>query len=122
MLLGLYIIVDDEFDAPVYADRAADEQDETAWSLACECVNDALEGEGPARGVREHQEIVFAWRTQRKVGVSLISFASGIKGRELAEYLRMIYARYADEVEDLRDPDRNGIEDVIVDVIPPWDD
>lgn len=121
MLLGLYIIVDDDFDVPVFADPASEDIDESAWTVACECVNDALDGDGPVRGAQESGEVVLAWLTKRKVGLSFLGFASDVSSSDLSEYLKMVSTRYEDEVEDLREPDRAGVADVIVDVIPPWD-
>lgn len=121
MLLGLYIFVDDDFDTPIHAEGSPDEIEEAAWSTACECVSDALDGEGPARGAQEAGELVLAWRTQRKVGLSFVGFATNVSTADLNEYLRKVQRRYEDEVENLREPDRAGVADVIVDVIPPWD-
>lgn len=121
MLLGLYIFVDDDFHAPIHADPTPDEIDETAWSTGCESVNDALEGEGPNRGSQEVGRVVVAWRLLPRVGLSFVAFGQDLSGSDLAEYLRLVSTRYEDEVEDLRDPDRAGVADVIVDVIPPWE-
>ena len=51
MLVGLYILVEDDFDRPVYADPDSGDLDEELWVVAREVVNDALEGDGANTGV-----------------------------------------------------------------------
>ena len=121
MLMGVYIFVDDDFDAPVYAEPDPDEIDEGIWTQACERVNEALENEGPANGVATYGDVKVAWRTQLKTGLSFVALGSELKGRDLESYLKQISQRYFDEVDNVREPDRIGVEDVVVDVIPPWD-
>ena len=37
-------------------------------------------------------------------------------------YLQQLAKRYMDEVDDWRSPDKAGVADVVVDVIPPWEE
>ncbi|MBX2803584.1 MAG: hypothetical protein KTR31_38250 [Myxococcales bacterium] len=122
MLIGVYIVLDDQFSLPVYADPDPDELDEGIWVAACERVNDALESEGPTRGHCAVGDVEVAWRTHLKLGLSFVAIASDVKTRALEKYLRLISERYLDEVDDVREPDRHGVADVMVDVIPPWED
>ena len=89
MLLGLYIVRDDEFEDPLYADPAPRELDDELWEALCEVSNDAQEGTEDHEGVRAVGE---AW-----IGC-------------------------LDEADDPREPDRHGVVDVVIDVVPPWDE
>ncbi|HHO51280.1 MAG TPA: hypothetical protein ENK18_10500 [Deltaproteobacteria bacterium] len=122
MLVGVYIVMDDDFQDPIYADPALEELDEGLWSTVCELLQEAFEGEGPARGVIEHGEVLLGWRALLKFGISFVAIATEVRGPDLQTYLKLISERYLDEVDDVRQPDRHGVEDVVVDVIPPWDE
>ena len=123
MLLGLYIIIEDDFDTPLYAEPDPEDLDEAMWQEGCEHVQDAIEGEGPVNGHVLVGEAVVAWRTQRKAGVTFLAFTSDeVKPSALDRYLKELWDRYLDEVDDPRDPGGTGLDDVLVDVIPPWED
>ena len=40
----------------------------------------------------------------------------------LRSYLDELSQLYMDEVDDPRNPERVGLEDLLLDVIPPWED
>lgn len=122
MLSGLYIFVDDDFDAPVYADPDADDLDETLWTAVCEAVNDALEGDHEADGHRKVGDQHVVWRVFLKMGLSFVAVTRDLKTSTVARYLKSVSRAYLDEVDDARRPEREGVADVVVDVIPPWED
>ena len=45
-----------------------------------------------------------------------------IRSSDVESYLKQVQRRYFDEVDDARRPERDGVADVVVDVIPPWDE
>jgi hypothetical protein len=123
MLLGLYIFVDDDFDDPVYADPALEDLDEEVRVALCEAVDDAIEGDGPANGHRAIGEVIVAWRTQTRTGLSFVAVVEDlVKPADAAEYLSALTNAYMDEVDDPRNPERDGVADVVADVLPPWDE
>ncbi len=122
MLVGLYIVIDDDFQDPVYAEPPAEDLDEELWSALCEQIQEALEGEGPARGHVDFGEARLVWRSLLRFGISLVAITRGVQAAEVQTYLKQLAERYFDEVDDVRQPDRPGVSDVVVDVIPPWDD
>lgn len=123
MLEAVLIFVDDDFDRPVYADPDPQEVDPDLWHQLCEAVNDALEGDGDASGSRIADGHVFAWRVLLKYGVSFVAVTGErVKRRRVEGYLKKLSGRYLDEVTDTRSPEREGVADVVIDVVPDWDD
>jgi hypothetical protein len=124
MLVGLFIFLDDEFEDPLYGDPADPaDLDPVVWQTACEAVNDALDEEGHASGVRTVSETHVAWNSFVKQGISFVAMVTDdVKGSDVERYLAHLARRYMDEVDDARNPEREGVEDVVVDVIPPWED
>ena len=123
MLLGLYIIVDDEIDDPIYADPARTELDEALWVRIGEIVQDIVDGEIDARGTLKAGEALIAWRSLTKTGITfVVAVTDDVKGQAVELYLQKIAKRYMDEVDDPRSPDRAGVSEVVVDVIPPGEE
>lgn len=123
MLLGLYIFVEDDFDDPIYADPNPQELDEDAWVAGCEAVQDALDEEGELQGVRAVGEALVAWRLLPRSEISFLAIVTDdVKPPSLQTYLGLLAKRYMDEVEDPRNPERDGVADVVIDVIPPWEE
>ncbi len=123
MLVGLYIFLDDEFGDPVYADPKPDDQESDLWQAACEAVNDALDEERESHGVITVGENRVGWHSLVRQGVSFVAMVTDdVKASDVERYLSNLARRYADEVDDVRNPERSGVEDVVVDVIPPWED
>jgi hypothetical protein len=123
MLVGLYIFVDDEYDDPIYADPAPEEIDRLLWQAACEHIDEALEDDGPARGVVEVGVCRVGWRIHLKMGLSFVGIVrKEVSDDQLMRYLDAVHVAYMDEVDDARKPDRAGVEDVIIDVVAPWED
>lgn len=123
MLVGLYIFLDDEFDDPIYADPIPAELDEGLWEAICELANDAIDEEIGAEGARTRGDSIVAWRHIERVGITFVAVVSSdIRAAQVDAYLSNLSRRYLDEVDDARTPDKEGVEDVVVDVIPPWDE
>lgn len=123
MLVGLYIFLDDEYDDPIYGDPAPDDLDGGLWPAACEAITDALDEERDATGVMTVGETHVAWHSFIRQGVSFVAMVTDdVKASEVEKYLAHLARRYMDEVDDPRNPERAGVEDVVVDVIPPWEE
>jgi hypothetical protein len=123
MLLGLYIFLDDDFDDAVYGDPDPADLDSLLWEAACEAVNDALEEQGAAHGVVVVGESRVGWLVHVRQGISFVAMVTDdVRGSDVERYLSHLSRRYMDEVDDPRSPERDGVADVVVDVIPPWED
>jgi hypothetical protein len=122
MLLGLYIIVDDDYGSPLYADPAPAELEDGVWTTVCEVVQDVFDDERESRGALASGEVLIGWRGLVKSGITFVAVARDIRAPQLDAYLSRLARRYADEVDDPRSPERGGVEDVVVDVIPPWEE
>lgn len=122
MLTGLYIVVDDELEHPVYAEPPASELDEEVWAACCEAVLDALEGDGPSSGTTTAGERRVGWRCASRMGVSFVAVtAADVSSAQLSTFLQDVSRTYMDEVDDAREPDREGVSDIVIDVIAPWE-
>ena len=123
MLIGLYIFLDDEFEDPIYADPDPGELEGTQWEATCEAANDALDEERESHGVISHADFRIGWNAFVKQGVTFVAIVTrDVKGPDIERYLGTLSKRYMDEVDDPRNPERDGVEDVVVDVVPPWED
>ena len=123
MLLGLYIFRDDDFEDPLYAEPAANELDDGLWEAICEAANDAQEGTSDSEGFIEFGETWVGWRWIEPTGITFVAAVTDdVKASQLTAYLSRLARRYLDETDDPRTPDRMGVVDVVVDVLPPWDE
>lgn len=123
MSLGVFIIVDDEYDSPIYADPKPTDLEEGLWEKICGIVEDVLDGEGEARGTILVGENLVGWRALTKTGITFVAVVpDDVKAQQVELYLQKLAKRYAEEVDDWRSPDKGGVADVVIDVIPPWDE
>lgn len=123
MLLGLYIFRDDEFDDPLYAEPASGDLDDGLWEAICEAANDAQEGTTDPEGHVAVGEAWVGWRWNEATGLTFVAAVTDdVKASQVAGYLSKLARRYLDETDDPRAPDRMGVVDVVVDVLPPWDE
>ena len=123
MLTGVYIVVDDDLDTPMYAEPGVAELDDGVWDKVCEVVRDAFDGETDARGTTVVGESLVAWRALPKVGLTFIAITTDdVRPQQVELYLQQLAKRYMDEVDDWRAPDKAGVSDVVIDVIPPWEE
>ena len=63
------------------------------------------------------------WRHQSRIGLTMAAVLDpSIKVTVADRYLKSLFKQYLDEVDDPRQPERSGVADVVVDVIPPWEE
>ncbi len=123
MLIGLYIFLEEEFADPIYADPGSEDLEDDQWSAICEAVVEALEGDREPTGIVAHGEAWLAWRLLPKVGLSFVVLVTDdVKASGVTAYLQHLARTYMDEVDDPLAPERDGVADVVVEVIPPWED
>jgi hypothetical protein len=123
MLVGLYIIVDDEVDSAVYADPAPADLDEGVWGRVSEIVSDVLDQEIDARGTVKLGDAIIGWRSLVKTGLTFVAVTTdAVRPQHVEIFLQKLAKRYVDEVDDWRSPDKDGVSEIVVDVIPPWEE
>lgn len=123
MLKALYIIVDDEADDPVYGDPPPGELEESIYSRIAELVQDLMDGEVDARGTQKTPDGLMGWRSLVKTGLTFVAVVEdGVRPQQLEVFLQKVAKKYVDEVDDWRSPDRGGVAEVVIDVIPPWEE
>ena len=122
MLTALMIIVDEDFGTPVYADPAPEDLEPEFWDRIREVVVEAYEGDRKPAGAEEIGTQVLAWKLFQRNGLSFIAMAEDVSSSEVQAYIRDLSSIYFDEVDDVRRPERDGVADVVVEVIPPWEE
>jgi hypothetical protein len=123
MLQGVYIFRDDDFDLPLYADPDTGDLEPEVWEALVEAVSEALDGEARPEGHVAVDEVVVGWKVLLRVGLSFAAVCeAGVLLTDVESYLRALARHYMDEVDDPRKPERDGVEDVVVDVLPPWEE
>jgi hypothetical protein len=122
-LFALCIIADEEFELPLYSDPVQDEVDAELWDTFSEVVHEILEGDRNSSGKEVFGDSLVAWRHLGPQALTfLVAVSNNVSSDRLTVYLKALSARYMDEVGDPRNPERDGVADVVVDVIPPWED
>lgn len=123
MLLALSILLDDEFEFPIYADPSPEEIDPELWGGVCELIQEMLDGDREKVGSDILWGIPVVWRHLPRQGLTFVAAGSAsLKDAAIGGYLKDLAERYQDEVVNLRNPERDGLADVVIDVIPPWED
>ena len=122
MLQALFIFVDEEFSSPIFAEPPEDNLEGEVWDTIYGAVHEALEGDRRSDGTEEVADCVVGWRVSVRTGLSFVAVVEDVKAGLVESYLLAVSRRYFDEVEDARRPDRHGVADVVVDVIPPWEE
>jgi predicted pyridoxine 5'-phosphate oxidase superfamily flavin-nucleotide-binding protein len=123
MRVALLITVDEDLEAPLYGDPPLDELPEGVASRLSELATDIFDGEVARRGATVVDEHRIAWKMTPRVGVLfLCAVTAEVEEQDLKAYLDELTELYMDEVDDPRNPERDGLEDLLVDVIPPWED
>ena len=123
MRVALLITVDEDLEAPLYGDPPLDELPDGVASGLSELSTDVFDGEVARRGGMVVDEHRIGWKMTARVGVLfLCAVTSEVDERDLKAYLDELTELYMDEVDDPRNPERDGLEDLLVDVIPPWED
>ncbi|MCB9668300.1 MAG: hypothetical protein H6736_21900 [Alphaproteobacteria bacterium] len=121
MLHFLAIFVDDELKSPIYADPEPQELEPDLWAKVADLVVDAQDGELRAEGAERHGDMLIGWRAMVRNGLTFVCVVEDVEEADVKVYLKELAGRYFDEVDDVRHPERDGVADVVVDVIPPWD-
>jgi len=124
MEYGVYIFRDDEFLSPIHADPDQGDLDDPAlWQAMCEHVLEAVDGDGPRVGGDTQGEWRVFWRVHARSNVTFVVIAPlEVKVGFLRRFLQDLQQAYVDEVDDMRFPDPGGVSDIIVDVLPTWED
>ncbi|MCA9489791.1 MAG: hypothetical protein KC621_07700 [Myxococcales bacterium] len=123
MLKALYIIVDDEADDPVYGEPPPGDLDESIYARMVELVQDLMDGDADARGTLKTPDGLLGWRSLVKTGLTFVAVVEeGVRAQQLEVFLQKVAKKYVDEVDDWRSPDRGGVAEVVIDVIPPWEE
>lgn len=123
MLVGLYIFVDDDFDDVIYKDPNPEDLDEGLWEAICVTTNEAVEGDTEPDGHKAWGEYHIGWKFISRVGLTFVAVVTDdVRVQSVDAYLRDLSRRYLDEVDDAREPEREGVADVVVDVIPAWEE
>ena len=123
MAHSLFIIRDEEYNSPLYAEPPSDELDEDLWEALCVVIHEAFEGDGAKTGSKPVGEYWLGWRLSPRLNVSFaVLVPDDIPKRDVDTYLKELSSHYFNEVTDYRYPDEDGLVDVVIDVIPPWDE
>jgi hypothetical protein len=120
---GVWIFRDDEFDQPLYAEPSREDlEDEPLWQAICEAVLEAVDGDGSRFDVIDHGDGRIGWKLNARMGITFVVRATSEQSSsDVKHFLNELAQRYFDEVDDARFPDPGGLEDIVVDVIPPWE-
>lgn len=121
---AIWIFRDDEFNAPIFADPTREDlEDDALWETACEHVLEAFEGDGARFDTTTEGTSRIGWKAHARTGITLVvAVPAEVAVSELKGFLSDLMQRYMDEVDDARFPEPAGVEDIVVDVIPPWED
>ena len=123
MANALFLYLDDEFDFPLYQDPPSDELDKELVVQVRQCVLDVLEDEAKPQGTKNHGELRIGWKHHAKTLLTFVAVVDDeVLVKDLEQWLSDLFTAYFDEVDDPTSPDRDGLADVIIDVIPPWED
>lgn len=122
MLIYLAIFLDDDLRRPLYTDPEPSELDPELWERIGELVVDLQDGEEAAEGCEELGDQLLGWKHVGRNSLTFLAVVEDVEETDLKRYLKELSGHYFDEVDDVRNPERDGVEDVVVDVIPPWDD
>jgi hypothetical protein len=125
MLVALFIFIDEDIDDPLYADPERDGVEPEVWDRVAELMQDIAEGDVEGDGtdtIESMEDAVIGWRLVPKTGLSFVAVVEDATPGQVERYLKALQKRYFEEVDDVRRPEREGVDDVVVDVIPPWEE
>ena len=123
VLLALSIIVDDDLERPIYVDPDPEDVEAEVWDAVCELVQELLDGERQKSGKSQEAGFSLVWRHLARQTLTFVAAAGeDMPVASISTYLENLSERYLDEVADPRNPERDGVADVVVDIIPPWED
>ncbi|MCO4746024.1 MAG: hypothetical protein KC912_14610 [Proteobacteria bacterium] len=123
MLEALIIALDGDFERPLYAEPEVGDCDPDLVAMVGACVEEVFEGERKAEGTKLYEEWRLGWKVQVRLGLAFCAVVTDdVSASDLSKYISAIAQQYGDEIDDARSPDSDGIADLLVDVIPPWED
>jgi hypothetical protein len=125
MAHSLIIIRDDEFDSLIYAEPSVEDLDEEVWHAVMNLIHEAVENEGPRTGLQEISDTFVSWKYHARIGVSFVVVVPEEDvedSSELTDFMGAVSSHYMSEVSEPRFPETEGLYDVLVDVIAPWDE
>ena len=123
MLEAVYIFLEDDFEDPIYADPEPSELEADLWQALCEAIHEAVDGEGDYEGTVVVEEWRVGWKLVGKIGTAFACVVTDdVSAQDVQGYLTALARHYADEVDDPTEPERDGVADIVVDVIPPWEE
>jgi hypothetical protein len=123
MAHGMYILRDCEFEDPIFADPVVDEVDTDVWAAVVAAVHEALEHDGQKTGTVEVGEQWVSWNVIARSGLSFVLVMDeSYPKADVRAYLGALSTHYLGEVDDVRFPESDGLDDVLIDVIAPWDE
>lgn len=122
MLVALYIIVDEDLGDPIYADPDPGDIEPEVWNRVGEILVEVRDNERPSDGAVPVDEFIVGWRVMVRNQLAFVAVVQDVSNAQLERYLKQLQRQYFDEVDDVRKPEREGVVDVVVDVIPPWED
>lgn len=123
MEYGVWIFRDDEFRDPIYADPEQIDVEEGLWTALCENVLEAYEGDGSRFDTLEVGDWRIGWKLHSRTGVTVVVAVDlEVSVGDTRQFLNDLAQRYFDEVDDARFPEVGGVSDIVIDVIPPWEE
>ncbi|TNE92557.1 MAG: hypothetical protein EP330_01030 [Deltaproteobacteria bacterium] len=123
MLEALLLVLDADFERPLYAEPEIDEIDEEWIARLVAIVDEVAEGDRRADGCDQYEEWHLGYKVLSRFGLAFCAVVTDdVPAAEVQTYLNNLAKQYTDEVDDIRDPDLDGLGDLIVDVIPPWEE
>lgn len=123
MLQALLLVLDQDLEHPLHSEPEIEELEDEHIARLSIILEEVAEGERRSEGTEVLDDVVLGYRVLTRFGLAFCGIADdGITAAQLMEYLTDLVKAYTDEVDDLRNPDREGIGDVILDVIAPWED
>ena len=123
MLEFVVIALEDDPTEPVYAEPGLEDIDEDLSERMLAAVNLAFEGDGKADGTATFGGLRYGWRVLVRAGVGFgAAVTDDVSSGQLTKYLKDLAAAYMDEVDDPREPELEGPDDVVAGVVPPWEE
>ena len=117
-MLGTYVFLDDDIQDPIYAEPPLEDLDDDGEAVK-EVVAESVDGDLAVRGVQATEDGHVAWQHKSRTGLTFVAITTECGGSALQRYLSEVIRAYEDEVDDVRNPDRDGVVDVILSVEPP---
>lgn len=123
MLEAMVIVVDGDFERPVYAEPEFEEVEGELASLMEQVVEEVMDGERRSSGTISFEESTLAFKVRTRLGVAFLALISDdVEQQDVTSFLDDVVRQYLDNVDDARDPDLDGVADLLLDVIPPWEE